>query len=372
MTERRVGIYVHFPFCKKKCVYCDFFSTVNSDARAEYIEELKREIRLFSERTGENVIADTVYFGGGTPSAVSFSDLKSVADAIYDNFDCKIKEFTVEVNPCSSEEFERYREFGATRISFGVQSLNNEVLGFLGRLHDRDGALDALERAKSSGYNVSADLMLGIPRETKEDIRSFITEIAPLVEHVSAYILKVEEGTELSKRVKRGEVSMPSDEEVETDYFSASARLREEGFERYEISNFAKRGRESLHNLKYWRGEEYLGFGASAHSFFGGKRFYNPPDLKAYTAGEHFGNYREIAEEPSSLTSEEEYIMLRTRLSEGVNLEDYARKFGSDFLEVYGAKIDRLKDFVEITCGTLRIKPDKVLLQNAILAELLA
>lgn len=370
MTERRVGIYVHFPFCRRRCVYCDFFSTANSGAQAAYIGELKREIRLFSERAGKNVVADTVYFGGGTPSAVSFSDLKSVADAITDSFKCDIKEFTVEVNPCSAEDSERYREFGATRLSFGVQSLRNDVLGFLGRLHDRDGALKALERAKNAGYRVSADLMLGIPRETSGDIRSFITEIAPLVEHVSAYILKVEDGTELSKRVKEGEVSMPSDEEVETDYFSASACLREEGFARYEISNFAKRGRESLHNLKYWRGEEYLGFGASAHSFFGGKRYFNPPDLKSYTAGEHSGNYRETAEEPSTLTAEEEYIMLRTRLSAGVNLEDFKRKFGSDLLEVYGEKIDRLKDFLEINCGALRIKPDKILLQNAILSEL--
>lgn len=368
--KRAVGIYVHFPFCKRRCIYCDFFSTAGSDLQDGYIKELNNEIRLFSERAGEDFYVDTVYFGGGTPSTVSFSNLKSVAETIYANFDCRIKEFTVEVNPCASDDLEKYREFGVTRLSFGAQSLKNEVLSFLGRLHDKETALVAFKRAKQAGYRVTADLMLGVPGETAEDIAGFVEELSEFTGHISAYILKVEEGTELARRVKCGEVVMPSEEEVELSYNSAVATLGKFGYKRYEISNFAKEGEESLHNLKYWRDEEYIGFGASAHSYFNGKRYYNSPDMKSYLSGEHSGNRREITEEKSSITPEEEYLMLKLRLSEGVNLREFSEKFGKSLIGCYGNRIEQLKNFLTLDGEVLTIKPDKMLLQNAILAEL--
>lgn len=368
--KRALGLYVHFPFCKRRCVYCDFFSTVNADLRKAYVAELQNEIRSFSERVGDGFYIDTVYFGGGTPSVLSFSDLKSVAETIYNAFKCEIKEFTVEVNPCSAEDLERYREFGANRLSFGVQSLRNDVLSFLGRLHDRETALNVLDRAKNAGYRVTADLMLGVPEETTADVDSFIRELADRVEHLSAYILKVEEGSELYGKVARGEVQMPTDDEVETSYNRAVSTLSKYGFARYEISNFAKPRAESLHNLKYWRDEEYLGFGASAHSYFCGTRYYNSPDMKSYLKGEHSGNLKELAEPPSSVTPEEEYIMLALRLAEGVNLKSFAEKFNKDLIGIYGNKINRLKDFLISDGSTLRISPDKFLLQTAILTEL--
>lgn len=368
--KRAVGIYVHFPFCKRRCVYCDFFSTCGENLQDAYVRELNNEIRLFSERAGNGFYVDTVYFGGGTPSTVSFSNLKSVAETIYGNFDCRIKEFTVEVNPCSSDDLEKYRDFGVTRLSFGVQSLNDDVLSFLGRLHGKETAIKALKRAKQSGYRVTADLMLGVPGETDEDVAGFVGELADLTGHVSAYILKVEEGSELARRVKSGEVVMPTDEEVESSYNSAAIALGRFGFDRYEISNFAKPGEESMHNLKYWRDEEYLGFGASAHSYFNGRRYYNPPDIKSYLSGEHSGNRREVLEDSSSITPEEEYLMLKLRLAEGVSLREFDGKFKKSLIGCYGNKIEQLKDFLIIDNGVLRIKPDKMLLQNAILAEL--
>ena len=301
---------------------------------------------------------------------MSFSNLKSVAETIYANFDCRIKEFTVEVNPCSSDDIEKYREFGVTRLSFGVQSLNNGVLKFLGRLHDKETALKSLKRAKQSGYRVTADLMLGVPGETESDVAGFVEELADFTGHISAYILKVEDGSELARRVERGDVVMPSEEDVESSYNSAVATLKRFGFERYEISNFAREGEESLHNLKYWRDEEYIGFGASAHSYFNGLRYYNSPDMKSYSEGAHSGNGKEITEEESSITPEEEYLMLKLRLSEGVKLSEFDRKFGKSFIGCYSNKIERLKDFLTIDGEVLSIKPDKMLLQNAILSEL--
>lgn len=368
--KRAVGIYVHFPFCKRRCIYCDFFSSCSENMQDAYVKELNNEIRLFSELAGNDFYVDTVYFGGGTPSTVSFSKLKSVAETIYDSFDCRIKEFTVEVNPCSSDDIERYRDFGVTRLSFGVQSLKNDVLSFLGRLHDKETAIKALVRAKQSGYRVTADLMLGVPGETAEDVAGFVEELAGLTGHISAYILKVEDGSELARRVECGEVIMPSEEEVESSYNSAVENLEMFGFKRYEISNFAKPGEESLHNLKYWRDEEYIGFGASAHSYFDGRRYYNSPDIKSYLSGCHSGNSREVSEEKSSITPEEEYLMLKLRLLEGVSLREFEKKFGKTIISCHGNKIEQLNDFLTVDGEVLRIKPDKMLLQNAILAEL--
>ncbi len=361
---------MHFPFCRRRCVYCDFFSTCGGDLQDAYIKELNKEIRTFSQRAGEEIYVDTVYFGGGTPSTVSFSNLKSVAETLYANFDCRIKEFTVEVNPCSSGDIEKYRDFGVTRLSFGVQSLKNDVLKFLGRLHDKETAIKALELAKLSGYRVSADLMLGVPEETADDVADFSKELSELAGHISAYILKVEEGTELARIIERGEVVMPSEEEVEAEYNAAVAALGSYGFKRYEISNFAREGEESLHNLKYWRGEEYLGFGASAHSYFSGRRYYNSPDIKAYINGAHAGCGKEISEDTTSLTPEEEYLMLKLRLNEGVSFREFSDKFGKSLIGCYGNKIEHLKDFLTLDGEILRIKSDKMLLQNAILTEL--
>ena len=271
------GIYIHIPFCLRKCPYCDFYSVSYDDSLADrYIDAL---LRNFGANKYKGLQADTVYLGGGTPSALSIPQLERIIKGVFGSFDiANSAEVTIEANPCSVsyDKLKAMREMGFDRISFGIQSADDSELRFLGRLHDRDTALRAVNDACKAGFeNISADIMLGLAGQTVSGLMNTADRLISLeLSHVSAYMLKIEQGTPFDNIKIREKIA--DDELMSELYLSLVERLEKNGFYQYEISNFSKPGHESRHNLKYWTGEEYIGFGAAAHSLFEGQRYFVP------------------------------------------------------------------------------------------------
>jgi oxygen-independent coproporphyrinogen-3 oxidase len=262
-----LGLYIHVPFCSKKCPYCDFYSVKYTKLGVlEFVENIKNEIKTYPQEE-----IDTIYFGGGTPSILPIEYLEQIVFSINEYFLLKIEEMTIEVNPntVNLDKLLKYKKLGFNRLSVGVQSLNDNELKFLGRQHSADKALECIKNAKIAGFdNISADIMLGIPRQTEEILSETIKKLED-VQHISAYILKIEEKTPFYGNVE-------VDEDLSADlYLFTVKKLEEMGFLQYEISNFSKKGFESKHNLKYWKCEEYIGLGKSAHSFYNGKRYFD-------------------------------------------------------------------------------------------------
>ncbi len=314
------GLYIHFPFCEKKCYYCDFYSLADTRLKEEYISALVREI----EKNEKNEI-DTVFFGGGTPSLFSPSELERVITAINKAFILdKNAEITIEANP-TSQNLSAFRSLGINRLSLGVQSFSDDELQALGRGHTAREAEETVLSAKKAGFdNISIDLMLGTPTETKESfIKSVEKALSLPLSHISLYALSIEENTVFGKKLKNGEdLSLPeNDREM---YLEASRLLKENGFEHYEISNFSKEGKRSRHNMKYWRGEEYIGLGASAHSYFKGERYAYPRSIKAFIEGAE----KEDVYKNTKKDRKEEFIFLSLRLSDGLDLEGLTLREG--------------------------------------------
>lgn len=264
-------IYLHIPFCKSKCRYCDFNSYACRDDMVilRYLNALNKEFTLAHEAR-KNKIIDTVYVGGGTPSLLEGSLMWSVLNCLACTFDLDdVKEWTIECNPESlnEEKLKLYKDVGVNRISLGVQSLSDDNLKAVGRLHTSKTALEKLELAGKYFDNVSADLIVGLPYDDEDLIRSQVARLSPLVSHLSMYELSVENGTPLERLVKQKRIILPDDDMTQTLFETAFDEARKQGFERYEVSNFAKDGKISHHNYGYWTREEYFGFGAGAHSF---------------------------------------------------------------------------------------------------------
>ncbi len=305
--SKPIGLYVHVPFCVKKCPYCDFYSVPHSGWKTdEYAAAVIRNLKRYGLQY------DTVYFGGGTPGLFPYQIGQILGAADY----TKDAEITVECNPDSVDECALLylKKSGVNRLSFGVQSLSIEELSALGRTHHPERAKAMIRRASGLGFkNISADLMLGIPRQTEQSLSHTIEELVQLpITHVSAYILKIEPNTVFGKKPPE----LPDEDAQAALYLQAVELLAQHGFAQYEISNFAKSGFESRHNLKYWRCEEYVGIGPAAHSYFGGKR---------YAVPRSFAQFLENEAQPEQLTDdapdrEEERIMLGLRLTEGIPL----------------------------------------------------
>jgi oxygen-independent coproporphyrinogen-3 oxidase len=289
-ADKRLGIYVHVPFCRSKCQYCDFYSLGGSRDKYlvdGYLQALATHIRETGARCPEHVV-DTVYFGGGTPSFFGADNLRRIFSEIQNRFRvARDAEVTYEANPDSitPQQLRRLHSEGFNRISIGVQSDDDEMLKKLGRPHNYEQAVSAVEKARAAGFeNLSLDLMYGLPNQTQEQWEKTLTHVLELApEHMSCYGLKVEEGTPLWEY--RDCANLPDDDAQADMYLFAVEALDKAGYGQYEISNFAKPGRMSRHNLKYWLGEEYLGFGPAAASDFGGMRYTIKPDLHAYIDG---------------------------------------------------------------------------------------
>ena len=362
------GIYIHIPFCIRKCPYCDFYSfKADETEKDSYLKAVLLCLSKWKEKISDSI--DTVYFGGGTPSVFGESRISKVLSFIKDNYDlCDDAEITVECNPSSvsGEFFAEIKNAGVNRISMGMQSAVDKERLTLGRLSDTCQVKNAVDMAKRVGFdNISLDIMLGVPYQTMESLDESIDFLLWLdIPHISAYMLKVEEGTPFEKMAD----SLPLADEDETAemYLHTSERLSSAGYKHYEISNFAKEGKESRHNNRYWKGENYIGIGPSAHSFFDGKRFYYSRSFEEFIKGaepidDGFGGDRE------------EYIMLRLRLSEGLNFKEYEKKFGE---KPEKDKIENMKKYVKAGLAVIddegiRLTPEGFLLSNTIIAEML-
>ena len=311
MSSSPIGIYIHIPFCKSKCPYCDFHSGIADESTKDsYVKALKRAILQYPE----DILADSVYFGGGTPTLLG-ERLCEVLSLINTTDDAEI---TVEANPKTVDlaMLTALVKGGFNRISFGVQSTDDSILKTLGRVHNAEQAAEAILMAKTAGFeHISADLMLCVPNQTTQQVTKDIETLAKLpIDHISAYLLKIEEGTPFF-----GRYSDINEDNAADCYLQAVADCERLGFFQYEISNFARdKKSQSLHNTKYWTGKNYLGIGASAHSMMDNKRFYFPSDTQMFCEQENVFN---VTVEDGDANSPEERIMLGLRLCEGIPLE---------------------------------------------------
>ncbi|MDE5756328.1 MAG: radical SAM family heme chaperone HemW [Clostridia bacterium] len=370
-----MGIYIHIPFCKSRCIYCDFISSVDDcNQREKYVQYLCQQIKLASGEYADGYTVDTLYFGGGTPTLLDIAQLKHISKEIFDNFNCSLKEFSIEANPCTvdREKLLALKDIGVTRLSIGVQSFNDGLLKMLGRRHDAKRAEEAIKLAIELGFDVSVDAMIGLPNQTQDDVEDFIDRADKLgVEHISVYMLSVEEGTILKKLIEQGKLIAKSDDELADVYEYACKCLKERGFERYEISNFCKNQKVSHHNLRYWQCLDYLGLGMGAHSFTKGERWRNADDFKVYYDGIDYGNYRHDIQKLSKEDMESEYIMLSFRLQNGIDLSEFSQKFGYDFLSKYSHAIEKNKNYLEISKTSISIKYEYLQLMNSIIVDFL-
>ncbi len=343
-----LGLYIHIPFCQRKCLYCDFPSVAGAeDMYAAYTAALCREI---AGRGGllSSAEVDTVYIGGGTPTVLPAGCLAEVGRCLRAHAAITPDaEFTVEANPGTLDDAKlaALRDMGANRISLGVQAFDDAVLTAAGRVHTAAQAVEAVAAVRAAGFaRVSVDLMYGLPGQTPDGFRAGLERAAALpVEHISVYGLKVEEGTPFARLAAAGRLALPDEEAEEAMYDATVAFLPARGFARYEISNYARPGAECRHNLKYWRYEPYLGVGAAAHSFLQGERAANTADVADYIARITAGESPVAgAERPGPAVAMAEYAFLALRTAAGVAYADFAARFGDDFTRIYGGVIGKL------------------------------
>jgi oxygen-independent coproporphyrinogen-3 oxidase len=402
----RLGIYIQVPFCQTKCTYCNFHTGVVSTARfAPYAEAVCREIREHKEllntagvdwpwpmgpsraaprqRKGEtpstDLIVDTVYFGGGTPSLLDPALLERTLNAIRESFATDFAEVTLEADPETIEAgyAEAWVRAGINRVSFGLQSFVDKELVAVGRMHRRADIYRAVPILREAGIsNISFDLIAGLPHQTRENWGQSLEELKALAPmHVSVYLLEIDEGSRLGSELLRGGVrygagAVPSEDEMAEFYVTAQKELRAAGYHHYEISNWAKPGFESKHNLKYWRREAYLGFGAGAHSFSGAERWANAHDAAAYVGAVQGG--RLLVEQHEKLTAEsalEEELFLGLRQLDGIDLGRIEREYGVTL----ASRFDPLAaaGLVERDGGVVRLASDRLAVSNEVFVELI-
>lgn len=312
-----IGIYIHIPFCERKCNYCSFVSKCyDAEQSCAYIDCLIAEIESFDY----DGVVDSVFIGGGTPSVLSLENIERIVLSLRNKFNINtLAEWSIECNPSSITEskLNRYKELGFNRLSIGVQSLSDEELKLIGRVHNSEQAMCAVEVASRIFHNINVDLLIGLPNESIDEVKKEIKLLSKYVLHFSIYLLIVEEGTRLASMIESGECSVP-DEDYSVHVYTAVGRLLMElGYNQYEVSNYAKSGFECNHNLNYWRMGEYVGFGVSAHSFLDYKRWSNTESIDDYLLQSEKRNIEEITNEMWV----EEYIMLGLRTSEGIDID---------------------------------------------------
>ena len=365
------GLYVHIPFCLKKCKYCDFNSAVMPEsAQEEYVNALICEM---SEYTGTKV--DTVYIGGGTPTVLNTETLKKVIEGIKIHFTLSPNtEFTVEMNPKTAdrEKLEMLFKSGVNRLSIGIQSFCDEELKELGRVHSGNDAKEAIKLARDVGFkNISIDLMSAIPKQTlKSFAESLKTAISQNPEHISCYSLILEEGTPLFDDVKSGK-TMLCDEDTERDIYEYAVKILEEnGYKQYEISNFAKDGKRSRHNIKYWTMQEYVGIGLSAHSFLENVRSSNTDNFTSYISHNFKIGDREVLSKPDLMS---EFAFLGLRMTEGISEADFLEKFQEDIFEVFKKPLEKFIEmgFLLHKNGRIFLSKEGISVSNQIMCEFL-
>lgn len=371
---KKLGLYLHIPFCLRKCNYCDFcsFPGRSQETVEAYVTRLCHDLAGARE-TVEGYTVDSVYIGGGTPTTLTQAQFEKIGQALHDSFsfadDC---EFTVECNPAtgSPELFATLRQIGVNRVSMGLQSIHEKELSALGRVHGVKEFDSTLEELLSAGFtNLSADLMFGIPHQSVESYLATLQRVVTLpLTHLSCYNLILEEGTPFWRMQK--ELPLPDEDAEREMYLAGADLLAEHGFLQYEISNFARRGYASRHNLKYWNLDPFLGFGLAAYSDFDGERFGNRRDLSAYLNGE------DITAEREKLSRQDranEYVMLRLRTADGLSMQILQEDYGAPFAKKIAAKLGNYIDsgLVRTTKEGYALTKEGFFVSNSILSDLL-
>ncbi len=363
------GLYIHIPFCIKKCKYCDFTSYTDcNDLFGGYIAEMAHEMEKYRDEA-----IDTVFIGGGTPTILSPLQLTALLKNIRDIFKISPSaEVTIESNPktLTEEKLSVLKKGGVNRISIGVQSFNNNELKMIGRVHNENDAEKAIRLSQDCGFsNINLDIMFSLPGQTKESFKYTLEKAVGLNPmHISCYSLILEENTPLYDEVISGKVKL-CDEETDRELYEYACKFfSAHGFNQYEISNFARRGYECRHNLKYWNCDEYIGIGVAAHSYFKGERFFNTDSLKDYLSG----RYRVgIAEKAEGMDAVSEYIIMGLRKTAGIEKEKFKKRFGKEIGELYKKEIEKFKcaGLMEEDEISLRLTFEGINVSNAVLCE---
>ena len=373
---RNVGIYVHIPFCKRKCYYCDFISYDNKNEKIqEYIKYLKYEIY----QTGEGAKLDvknnlieplkisSIYIGGGTPSYIDSKYIVEIIELIKKEFEIYDNaEITIEINPgtVDKQKLLDYKNIGINRLSIGVQSNSNTLLNDIGRIHSYEEFLDTYTLARKIGFeNINLDFIIGLPNQKMEDIDNLIIEIKKLSpEHISIYSLMLEENTKMFEKYKNNSLELPDENMERQMYWKLKNSLEKNGYIHYEISNFAKKGCESRHNLACWNQEEYMGFGVAAHSYTDGARYSNIANVDEYI--DNFKNNKDIDniifhEKQNNEMKMKEYMFLGFRKIKGINIDQFYNKFKEDVFDVFSEELSKL-----IKIGLIEISDNYIKLTN--------
>ena len=371
------GIYIHIPFCKQFCTYCDFYSSTSLARKPEVLgaicDELEQQAGFLNDRK-----IGTVYFGGGTPSLCSPGEVGRILGRIGELFDVSaLEETTLEANPddLTAEYAAAVREAGINRLSIGVQSFIDRDLRWMNRRHTAEGARAAVQNARAAGFsNITIDLIYGIPGMTLQEWEYNLREALSLgAPHISAYHLTIEDGTPLGKELKKGKIAPVGDEASEEQYLLLHDALTGAGYEHYEVSNFAKPCMRAVHNGNYWKGREYLGVGPAAHSYNGRQRRWNVADVSEYLKKQPLGKHSETEELTAGMLYNE-YVMTALRTADGVDAKVLLEKFGARRLQFFTSRCERflrLGTMAENN-GVYRITAEKFLVSDAVIAELFA
>ena len=356
-------IYIHVPFCLKKCSYCSFYSEIFSEEiKKEYLTNLAKEIKAYKDHF--KIQPRTIYFGGGTPSLLQPKEIESILQRFNTS---NLIEATLEINPVSvTREFAyKLKQTRINRISLGAQSFVDEELKLLGRLHNSKQIIKAYDHLRTAGFNnISLDLIYGLPRQKKPDLSYSLEKFIALdPEHISTYCLSLDEDVPLFSQ----RALIPDDETVSEFYYLIRKKLISAGFEQYEISNFAKKGFESKHNLCYWNDKFYLGLGPAAAGYIDLFRYTNPTSIKKYLQTDFFQNWKKISNEDH----EKEFIFLTLRKTKGMNLLLFKEKFGADFTEKYSKVLEKFftEKLLEISDSYIQLTPESYFVSNEIFSE---
>ena len=386
MKEKELGIYIHIPFCKQKCYYCDFVSFSNKEGYIEkYVETVKREIDSY-DLSKYNIT--TIYIGGGTPSRIPSEKIQEILEKIKQKISKNQTrwediEITIELNrgTVDEEKIKKYKEIGINRLSIGLQSTNNKLLKEIGRIHTFEDFKKTYNLVKKVGFeNINVDLMIGLPNQTISDVKESLNEIIKLnPTHVSVYSLIVEENTKMEQLINSKELQLPDEELERQMYWYVKNILELNGYNHYEISNFAKKGKESKHNLNCWEQKEYIGLGLAAYSYLNGVRYGNTSNIEEYINVQDFFNRSELEESGIRIVDEvqsledkrKEYMLLGLRKIEGVSIQKFKEKFVENPIFLFRKELEKLvnEELIAIDGDCIRLTNKGLDLANIVWEE---
>lgn len=373
-----LGIYIHIPFCKQKCFYCDFCSFANKNEMQEkYVETVINEIKNITHK--EKYTVTTIYLGGGTPSILNPNYIKNILQEIKSSFEIlDDAEITIEINPgtVNEEKLKRYKEYGINRLSIGLQSANDKILKNIGRIHDYKQFEETFFYARKCGFkNINVDLMIGLPTQAIEDVKQTLEKIIQKnPEHISVYSLIIEEGTIIEKLINENKLQLPDEETERIMYWTVVNELKENGYNQYEISNFSKKTYESKHNTNCWKQKQYIGLGTSAHSYLNKKRYSNTNNIEEYIKNIQENNISKnitIHEEQTEESTMNEYMLLGLRMIQGININEFKQKFKIDPTIKYKEILEKLQkeNLIQITETSIKLTKQGIDFGNIVWEE---